>query len=384
MRRCLPSFLDSYMEYTSEQESPKAFHHWVAIMLVSAVLGRNVYIPRVKYTTHPNLYVILVAGSAKCRKSVSISVGKDLLYGLKEPPTIFAQKITTEALIEALDLSKKNDACYGLICASELSVFLGSDAIKSGIIPALTDLYDSPRDWVYHTRGRGKESLHNVTLSMLGASTKDWLRASIPAEAIGGGFTSRVIFVFEDEPSKLVLFGSDDDHLKTLKSNLIHDLGEIQKLRGEVRFTKEAIEVAWEWYKEESTKMHDEKVDGYFGRKHDTMFKVATILSAAENDTLIVDAHHINRALALMERNEQYLNSVLESVVSTSFGGNTDKIFHIIKKYRKISHVDLLQKCWRYSNATEMAEIMKTLVESQEVEEYLDGHNHKWYRRKER
>lgn len=383
MRKCKVSWLDSYMEYTAEQESPQAFHQWVAMGVLSACIGRNVFIPRVKYTTYPNLYIVLVAGSAKCRKSVSISIGRDLLNGLKEPPTVFAQKITTEALIEALELTKKNDACYGLICASELSVFLGGDSIKSGIIPALTDLYDSPKEWVYHTKGRGKETLKNVTLSMLGASTKDWLRTSIPVEAIGGGFTSRVIFVFEDSPSKLVLFGQDLKHNEVHRQDLIYDLEMIKKVHGQIIFTPEAIDYSWEWYKMESDIIRDEKVDGYFGRKHDTMFKVATILSLSESNNLIVDKHHILKALELLERNEQYLNTVMESVTSTSFGGNTDKIFHIIKKFKKISHADLLQKCWRYATATELNEMTDTLVTSGEIKIWLDAKNIKHYLRKE-
>jgi len=72
----------------------------------------------------------------------------------------------------------------------------------------------------------------------------------------------------------------------------------------------------------------------------------------------------------------------MESVVSSSFGGNTDKVFHIIKKYRDISHTELLQKCWRFCTAQEIAEIMRILVESCEVEEYLNKDNMKWYRRK--
>lgn len=384
MRKCKPSWIDSYIEYTAEQESPKAFHHWVAIGIIGAVLERNIYIPRVKYTIYPNLFIILVAGSAKCRKSVSLGIGKDLLHALKEPPTIFAQKVTTEALIQALEEAKKADHCYGIIFASELSVFLGSDAIRSGIIPALTDLYDSPKEWVYHTRGRGKETLRNVTLSMLAASTKDWLRTSIPVEAIGGGFTSRVVFVFEDSPSKLVLFS--DDKLpdnQVLRNNLIHDLEEIRKLRGEVKFTDGAKQAAWEWYEQESATLHDEKVDGYFGRKHDTMFKVATVLACSEGDDLLITKGHIVRALKLLERNEQFLNSVMESVTSTSFGGNTDKIFHIIKKFGTISHANLLQKTWRYTTASEISEIMNTLVESGEIVVELDKNNLRWYKRKE-
>lgn len=371
------------MEYTAEQESPKAFHFWVGISILGACIGRHVHIPRIKYTIFPNLFVILVAGSAKCRKSVSLSIGKDLLHALKEPPTIFAQKVTTEALIQALEESKKNDCCYGIICASELSVFLGSDAIKSGIIPALTDLYDSPRDWVYHTRGRGKESLKNVTLSMIAASTKDWLRTSIPEEAIGGGFTSRVIFVFEDAPSKLILFPDGSPNTDELRQRIMFDLEHIRSIHGVMRFSEEAQKFAWEWYQNESTIVRDEKVDGYFGRKHDTMFKVSTILSISEDDSLLIEKRHIEKALELMERNELHLNTVMESVTSTSFGGATEKIFQIIKKFRDISHVDLLQKCWRYATATELAEMTTTLVDSGEVRMYLDKNNNRRYKRKD-
>lgn len=383
MRRCKPSWIDTYIEYTSTQESPKSFHYWVGMSILSAAVGRHVSIPRIKYTTFPNIYVVLVAGSAKCRKSVAIGVGRDILVGIKDPPTIFAQKITTEALIQALNESKTNESCFGLIIASELSVFLGCDAIRSGIIPMLTDIYDSPRDWVYHTRARGKESLQNVTLTMLAASTKDWLRTSLPLESIGGGFTSRVIFVFEDTPSQLVLFSDqvvNNDHLKEI---LVHDLNLIQGLHGVVTFSKEAKEHAWHWYQEEASKVHDEKVDGYFGRKHDTMFKIATLLSISDGSTLVIEDKHIIRALELMERNEKYLNTVLESVVSTSFDGNTDKVFQIIRKFKNISHTQLLQKCWRFCTATELAEMMRTLVDSGEIIEYLDKNNGKWYRRKE-
>src|SRR4029077_7001818 len=98
--------------------------------------------------------------------------------------------ITPEALIGSLQEStdKETKISYGLILASELSVFLGADAIKSGMIPILTDLYDSKDNWEYKTRIRGRETIPHVTISMLGASTMDWIKTSIPIEAIGGGF----------------------------------------------------------------------------------------------------------------------------------------------------------------------------------------------------
>lgn len=381
MRRCKPSWIDSYLQYTANQESPTAFHQWVGMSLISAVLKRNIWIPRIKYTIYPNLFVILVAGSAKCRKSVSMSIGKDILYSLSTPPTIFAQKITTEALIQTLDETKTPECCHGVILASELSVFLGADAIKSGIIPILTDLYDSQKSWEYRTRGRGKESLNNVTLSMLAASTKDWIKTSIPEEAIGGGFTSRVIFVFEDAPSRLILFSSESDEDKALRQNLILDLEDMGKLNGEVQFTSEAQSLAIEWYHSEATNLHDAKVDGYYGRKHDTMFKVATILAISEGDSLLIEKRHIKNALKALEKCEKHLEDVMSSVVSTSFNGNTEKIFEIVKKHGTITHTELLRKSWRYTNAEELNEIMKTLVESGELKMSVTEKNARVYSR---
>ncbi len=309
----------------------------------------------------------------------------DILKAIKKSPTIFAQKITTEALIQALEESKgKEKACYGIIVASELSVFLGADAIRSGIIPALTDLYDSPAKWQYHTRSRGREELTNVTLSMLAASTKDWLKTSIPASAIGGGFTSRIVFVIGKEPSKLVLFPSEQLQNPMLKTNLIADLEQMCLLGGAVQFTSGAKAVALEWYEREACEVHDEKVDGYFGRKHDTMFKLATVLSVSESNDLLVEEQHIKRALAMLEHNEKHLNTIMESVTSTPVGGDTEKVLTIIKKFRNVSHSDLLRKCWRYASAQELSEMIKTLTESKEIDMFLDKHNARWYKAKGR
>jgi hypothetical protein len=309
----------------------------------------------------------------------------DVLKSIKNSPIVFAQKITTEALIQALEESRtKEKTCYGIIVASELSVFLGADAIRSGIIPALTDLYDSPSKWEYHTRSRGREELTNVTLSMLAASTKDWLRTSIPASAIGGGFTSRIVFVIGDAPSKLILFPSEHVENTRLRNNLVADLEQMAKLNGAVQFSSEAKEIALEWYEREAFEVHDEKVDGYFGRKHDTMFKLATVLSVAESNDLLVEAKHVKRALKMLDHNEKHLNTIMESVTSSEVGGDTEKVLVIIKKFKQIKHSDLLRKCWRYASALELNDMMKTLTESKEIDMFLDKHNQRWYKAKGR
>lgn len=374
-RLCKNNWLETYLKYTEEQESPLAFHEWTAMTILSAALGRRVFIDRGYYTIYPNLFTILVAGSAKCKKSTALGIGINLLKSIDKPPMIFSQKITNEALIQALVEAREDDCSTGLVYASELSVFMGADATKSGLIPTLTDLYDSPSDWSYRTRGRGVEQMKNVTIAILAGSTKEWLRSSIPIEAVGGGFTSRIIFVFQDMPKKANLFPELSEHASECKRQLVADLNAIREINGRVIMSKAARDVASEWYEQELFCARDPKVEGYFARKHDTMFKVATILSVAERGDLIIEADHIKRALNMMSKNEVDLGNVMSSVTAAPVGGLMERVLDIIKREKRITHSDLLRKCWKFATAEDVSLYMKTLVESKEVIETLSSDN---------
>ena len=385
-RLCKKSWLDSYLSYTKNQESPVAFHKWVGLSILSSCVGRSVTIPRIKYTLRPNLYVILVAESAKCRKSSALNIGKSLMEQMEVSPFLFAQKITPEALISALTRANIGNSTYGLLFSTELSVFLSKDALSRGVTSILNDLYDSPSgDWVYHTKGGGKQILSNPTLGMLAATTKSEIGDIIPDAAVGGGFTSRIIFVYQDRPSHEHLFNPETENGKEIeetqyeldiRKSLVYDLNRIRaEARGSIKFTKEAKKVAQEWYSDEMKSVRDEKLDGYFGRKHDIMFKIATLLSVAENSSLRIGASHIEEALDLLEENEKNLSSIIDSVISTKVGSIIEKVHSIIKRRGKMSHSDLLQKCWRLANSQEMSIIIKTLLESKEIDEIIDGRN---------
>lgn len=373
-RRC-SNWLTTYMDYTSEQESPEDFHRWTGIAVLSATLGRHIFLERGYYTLFPNLYIVLVAGSAKCRKSVSTHIGIAFLNELKQKPMVFSQKITNEALIKALLDAKIDGQSSGIIYASELSVFMGRDAIGSGLIPTLTDLYDSPKKWSYHTRTRGVEILENVSICMLGASTIDWLRTSIPVDAIGGGFTSRIVFVYQEKARKPILFPTKKVGHEELHRYLSEDLNHIRTQRGQMDLTPDARILASAWYEEELGKPRDSRLEGYFGRKHDTMFKIAMLLSIAEGDERWITVPHIQMALNMLETNEVSLVKVMSVVTANEVGDKSDKILSIIRKAGKISHMELLQQCWRFGNALELAQHIQTLDESGEIKTSLSSDN---------
>jgi len=383
VRKCPEPWLDTYIEYTKEQESPKSFNIMTGFAVLSAAIGRNVWLPRIKYTIFPNLYVIMIAASAKCRKSVAVGIGRKLLVAMEKPPMIFAQKITPEALIDAITESKVDEQCYGLIFSDELSVFLSADAMKRGIIPVLTSFYDSHSKWEYHTKGRGKQLIKNSSLGMLAATTRDDFINSMPKSAIGGGFTSRLVLVYEERPSHLKLFNpvniageevEETDREVALRRHLIADLNYIQKkVKGKLSFSKEAKKASLKWYESEQDTDRDIATDGYFGRKHDTMFKMAAILCISEGDELVIQEHHVVRALKILKVTEDKMEKLVSKIGTTESGSLTERVLNHISRSPDITHSRLLRKCWRFASAQDLTAIIRTLIDSGEVDEKISG-----------
>jgi len=379
-RECLHSWLDTYIDYTSKQKSPKSFHYWNGISALSATLGRHIWIDRGYYTLYPNLYIILVAGSARCAKSTSTNLAMDVVKKIKNPPMVFAQKVTTESLIEALIQAKAEGSCAGIIHASELNVFMTSESQKSGLIPVLTDLYDCPDIWTYSTRSHGREKMENVCLSFLAATTPEGLPLSIPPSAIGGGFTSRVVFVYQDRPSNDNMFPKVDATTQMKKVKLIEDLNIIRELRGPFSLTPDAVEYADIWYTNEAKKSRNSKLDGYFGRKHDTLLKIAMILSASESSNKMISLMHLKRGLGILDDNEINLDRMMSSISASVVGREMELILDIIIRDGMITHAQLMKKCWRIGTVSVLQEHLKTLEEGSEISSFRNENSKLCYK----
>ena len=74
-KRRLEDWLTSYLEYTSEQESPQLFHLWVGMNVIASTLERRVWVDRGYYRLYPNLYVCLVGARARVRRTTAGKMG---------------------------------------------------------------------------------------------------------------------------------------------------------------------------------------------------------------------------------------------------------------------------------------------------------------------
>ena len=368
-------WLENYLSYTSEQESPSMFHLWVGLSVLASALERRVFIDRGYYKLYPNLYIVLVGPSARVKKTTAIGIGERLMREAVPSLNVVSQKTTPEALIQFIkEGGKDREFSPVSIVASELSVFLGRSAQDASLIQLLTKLYDCEEVLDYHTIVRGREICNKPCCNMLAATTPDWIKSSMPTHAIGGGFTSRILFVYQFNPEKLIPFPSISSHQKAMRERLVGGLKEISKLSGKYTLTEDAKDWFYDWYTQIlKTERGEGTMDGYYGRKPDTLLKVAMLLSASRGGKLSINEVDVQMALRTMNENEKYMPEVYRSVMTTQVGEESGKVYRTIVRRKEVDYTQLLRSVSYCMDARRLNEVIQGLIEEEKVVEEIKG-----------
>ena len=369
------SWLDEYIEYTRIQESPEIFHKWVGLSIVSAALERNVVLDMGAYKVYPNLYVILVAASAKCKKSTAMDIGRDLLILLTDKISIFAQKITPEALIQKLARRRKVKGkeivrnSTSLIHADELSVFLGKERYNEGLIQLLTTLYNCPDEWEYETKHGLLQQLSNVLVGMIAGTTPAWLKGSLSTTAVEGGFTARLMFIYADTPRPPITLPV----LPVFKrKKLLHDLNIMRQMKGKFTWGPNAFEWYDKWYqKKRASEGTPELLEGYLFRNHTTLLKITLLLCTCEGDDRVIQVSHLVEGLTMLKEAETYVYKAIRAIEESTKGSDLQKIYDFIVRKGEVQEVVLLKAFSHRFTAKETREYLVSLRDSEMIKEYF-------------
>ena len=372
MTRKLNDWLRSYLDYTTGQESPDIFHLWCGISTIAATLERRVWLPRGFYTLYPNLYIVLVSGSAVARKSTAIGVASRVFKEASPEGVLVSQKITPEALIGILSEGfAKRKISSGYIIADELSVFLGDGNRDSSLIQMLTKLYDGS-DFDYHTLSRGKEVCSNPCTNMIAGSAPDWLRTSLPAHAIGGGFTGRIVFVHHSGGGRRIPFPTLSQEAVKVRESLVEELRHIGTLAGSFKISGEAKEWFEDWYIDVyDPDKQDSALKPYFARKPDTLLKVSMVVSVSKRDDLVIEEEDVKVASELLGENEKFLPDMMRAIQVTQTGQDSDRVLGLVRKRGEVSHSEMLRQVSYFANAKMLGEILDGLVQSGLIKETM-------------
>lgn len=366
------TFLQEYVFSHENTEIPRLFSLWCGLFGVSSVLGRRVSLDLGTFRIYPNLYVILVAGSGRCRKSTAVRQISRLLRDAVKL-NLISQKLTPQALVEAMNdlpegiLFQPDKQSEGVIIVDEMANFLNKSSYEAGMAPMLISFYDCEDYFEYRTKGRGKETVTNSCLNVLAATTIDWLREGIPADAVGGGLTSRMLFVYVDTPNPPVPFPVISAEQKEAHTRAGLELLRFSNLSGEYTLSPEAKT----FYEEEYCKFYTTssmyehaQLSGYASRRGVHILKLALLLCVINSTSNVISIDHITKARDLLMVTEEALPSLLRTIVTTEVGNNAELVLSIISRNRSISRSDLLRKVSHKLDARGLNEVLNTLTGS--------------------
>lgn len=293
------------MEYASFSEAPKHMHFWTAVSTLAGALRRRVWIDMAYFRWHPNFYVILVAPPGIVSKSTTAGIGMSLLK--KVPDIKFGPDVVTwQALVTGFAESTMSYEWEGefhamsalTIESSEFGNLLNPQ--DKEMVDLLVSLWDGkPGAFEKKTKGSGCDSVENPWINLIACTTPAWIAGNFPEYMIGGGFTSRCVFVYAEKKAKLVAYPDDAvpmDFRKTAQM-LVDDLSQISQLVGAYKLDDKAKVWGNLWYQNhyEAKHLHldDDRFGGYLARKQTHIHKLAMILAAAESDRLVITAEHL-------------------------------------------------------------------------------------------
>lgn len=375
--RELPDWLTGYIEYTENSEPAQTYHTWCALSLIAGALQRKVKLTWGFEEIYTNMYVILVGPAGKARKGVALGIAKNLLLNVPGV-SVAAESGTRESMILAMKRAVSNyeDPTTGKIkihCSltafsEELSVLLGQNDIK--LLSNLCDWWDSKNVWTYETVGRGRDSLEGLCFNLLGATAPEWIQSMLPQEAIGGGFTSRCIFIVEEKKGKTVpkhqLTKAEIDLGETLE----RDLERISQLKGNFRFSPEGESSYTGWYSEQDRLLgigqpavEDSRFASYCERRATHLRKLMMILSASRCDDLVIGKEDFARAVKILTTAERKMGWTFGGLGKAKNSDVQQTVMDYIQKVKITTRSAVLSKFYRDVDVTTLIEIEKTLEE---------------------
>jgi len=255
--------------------------------------------------------------------------------------------------------------CSITILSTELTVFLGYESKE--LLAVLCKWFDCEDRFLYDTHSRDEEEIHNVWANLIGATTPDQLQASLPEGAVGSGFTSRVVFIFEEDKDKIVIKPDLTPGQIRLRADLIADLGEIRNITGQFETTPgfDAVYAKWRHTSESKLSFTEPRLDYYIQRRPTHLFKLSIIYSASRASDRIIDTQDILAAIEVLEEAEKKMPRVFEGVGSNPLASAQLRILRMIKKSTRVPMADIAREVSNDLTNTQLSEVMSSLVQQQ-------------------
>lgn len=381
-------------------ETPTSFCLWTGISTISNALKRDAWLRWVPRGLYPNFYVLMV-GPPKTGKTTIALYSDDLLRRMIDYlPTermkiakrvnMFRSRITPEAIVRVLEpkeepyqeengkvgMFKRGSEAAFLV--SELASFLGRQNYNEGLVSKLTDLYDCKDYDDDTTVTRGYRAFEDIYVTMLAGTTRTSLEESVPEQAFGEGFMSRVILVYQMERTRAhpeprwVRGGpTPEDLAQRLAWMASH-------AEGEYYLSEPARDAYYQWYMRfhrTLTREKDHRHASLKDRYDIHLLKLAMIFKIQRYDEgNEIALEDFNQAVKLMDATYQWADRAVENVGSGFYTRIYNRIRTVLWSRKKITRKALLQLCSPYGTTADLlTKILEHLYQEELLGIRLDG-----------
>ena len=343
MSRNFPDWIPAYLDYASVTEAPRRMHFWSAVGTIAGALRRRVWIDMKRFQWYPSFYIIYVGPPGIVAKSTTIDIATDLLRqvpGIKFGPNA----ITWQALVTAFAAASESFEYQGefhpmsplTLVASELGSLLNLQ--DRDMINLLIELWDGKKTYEKITKMSGNDTVEAPWINLQAGTTPHWIADNMPQAMIGGGLSSRCIIVYGDQKEKYIAYvdemvGKGD---ATLRTKLIQDLEQIAMLVGPYTIDAKARNWGREWYekfwRDATSRMDDQMLEGYAARKKTHMHQVVMVLSASRGSSLVITEEDLQLANTMLEDIENDMHRVFSRIGRTEDSMQAERFIDFVRR----------------------------------------------------
>jgi hypothetical protein len=263
------------------------------------------------------------------------------------PGTKFGPDVVTwPALVQAFAGSCENFEYQGAflpmspltLVASELGNLINPQ--DRDMLNLYINLWDGRQTLEKVTKGSGTDVVEAPWINLIGCTTPNWIADNMPAAAVGGGFTSRCIFVYADKKERFVPY-VDEFIVKgdqVIREALIQDLERIStELVGPFTISPDARQWGKDWYERfwtvEVPTMDDVIMEGYAARKQTHMHKIAMVLSASRGSSRQIELVDMMQADMMLRDIEYDMRKVFAKIGRSQDSLHTERMLDYVYKY---------------------------------------------------
>lgn len=327
-------------------------HFWCAVSAIAGALRRKVWIDQAYFKWHCNMYICLVAPPGIVSKSTTASVAMSILRkvpGIKFGPDVVTWPALVSAFADATEGFEYNGEIHAMSAMTLESSEFGNllNPQDKEMVDLLVSLWDGKQgSFEKHTKHSGKDSIENPWINLIACTTPAWIAGNFPEYMIGGGFTSRTIFVYADAKAKYVAYPGlvVPKDLANQAEKLAEDLAQISHLAGEYRLTEDAVAWGEKWYKTHySTRAVNLDLDrfgGYLARKQTHIHKLAMILAASGGASMFITEEHLHIAHQMVTDLEPDMQFVFSKIGRSDTSLHAERLVAFIHEKGKCPYAE--------------------------------------------